>query len=345
MKLLLSKFSNFLIKLGVPFEWVLKWKIVYDQLFSRDRDYMEAFHNRWGDLWKDYYRDNYIAIPEKINALKNNMPEDSRILVDTIFERNVFLLPWQKNNKIFLYNIKMAFTEDELKDRRIFRQKLKKAKRNYKLAADLYDESTFCTNCGLDHVPSDVKNSIQGRDILDIGAFIGDSGLIFSQFSPRKIYAFEPERTNFKLLQKTISVNNLDEIIIPVPKGIGDKEEKRRLNIDRAASTLFESNAQNDTVEIELTTIDNFANNNNLDVSLIKMDIEGLEYAAVNGAMETIMRCRPILLIAVYHTPTDFFEIKPLLEGNLLNYKYILKKLTPYHPTYETTLIAYSDIS
>ena len=77
---------------------------------------------------------------------------------------------------------------------------------------------------------------------------------------------------------------------------------------------------------------------------MIKMDIEGAELNAVKGAIETIKKFQPILLIAVYHTPQDFFEIKPLIENIAPNYRSILKKLTPYHPTYETTLIAYPKI-
>jgi FkbM family methyltransferase len=344
LKKLLYKISTALIRLGIPFEWILKVKIIYDQLFDKSRDYMEAFHNRWGDLWKEYHRENYDSIPEKMQALKKNMPEESQKLADTIFDRNIFLLPWQESNKIFLYNIKAAFTPEELNERKIFRKRLKAARRKYRLAVDLYDESTFGARRGIDYLPGKSINSLEGKDILDIGAFIGDSALIFSELKPRKIYAFEPEYKNYGLLQQTVAINNLNDMIIPVQKGIGDSERRRRLHIDRAASTLLDTGWADETIEIEMTTIDKFVIDNNLDAGLIKMDIEGFELSAIKGAIETIKKFRPILLMAVYHTPQDFFEIKPLLEKSLLNYKYILKKLSPYHPTYETTLIAYPRI-
>ncbi len=332
------------MKLGLPVEIVLKIKIIYDILFNKNREYMESFHNRWGDLWKEYYRKNYDTIAEKTKKLKNGMNEESRQLVDTIFERNVFLLPWQKNNKTFLYNIKQAFSAEELQARKIFRKKLRTARKKYRLAADLYDESTFCTKCGFDFLPDKIEESINNKDILDIGAFIGDSALVFNEYSPHKIYSFEPDPNNFALLEKTIAINKLEDKVVSINKGIAEREGNLILHTDLAASTVYNADNKQNGTEIDVITIDSFVAENRLDIGLIKMDIEGAELNAVKGAIETIKKFQPILLIAVYHTPQDFFEIKPLIENIAPNYRFILKKLTPYHPTYETTLIAYPKI-
>ena len=339
---MLYKISLVLMKFGLPVEYVLKIKIIYDILFDKNREYMEAFHNHWGDLWKEYYRRNYDSIDERLGILKNGMDKNSRHLVDTIFDRNVFLLPWQKNNKAFLYNIKLAFTPEEIQMRKTFRKKLRIAKQKYKLADNLYDESTFCTNGGLDYLPNGITERLKEMDVLDIGAFIGDSALIFNQFSPHKIYSFEPDPHNFDLLQKTIALNNLENKIVPIKKGLAAKEGSMTLQTDLAASTVHQTNDLQNGTKIEVTTIDSYVSENNLNVGLIKMDIEGAELDAIKGGLETIKKFQPILLIAIYHTPEDFFEIKPLIENIAPNYRFILKKLTPYHPTYETTLIAYS---
>lgn len=344
LKNMLHKISTLLMKLGLPVESVLKIKIIYDILFDKNRVYMEAFHNRWGDHWKEYFRLNYDSIDDKLDDLKNGMDKNSRWLIDTIFDRNIFLLPWQKNNKAFLYNIKLAFTPEEIKMRKTFRKRLRVAKRKYKLADNLYDESTFGTNCGLDFLPEEIVQTLKNKDVLDIGAFIGDSALIFNEFSPNKIYSFEPEPNNFELLQKTIAINNLKDKVVPIKKGIAAIKGSETLQTDLAASTIHTTDQQQDGLKIEVTTIDSFVAENNLNVGLIKMDIEGAELNAVRGALETIKKFQPILLIAVYHTPEDFFEIKPLVEATIPNYEFIIKKLTPYHPTYETTLIAYSKL-
>ncbi|GAB7141350.1 hypothetical protein RsTz2092_13270 [Deferribacterales bacterium RsTz2092] len=59
---------------------------------------------------------------------------------------------------------------------------------------------------------------------------------------------------------------------------------------------------------------------------------------------KTIQRFRPVLSLAIYHNPEEFFETKPLLEQIVkgLNYTFKIQK----HSTYplninETALFAY----
>ena len=59
------------------------------------------------------------------------------------------------------------------------------------------------------------------------------------------------------------------------------------------------------------------------------MDIEGAAKLAVLGALNTIKNYRPILVISIYHTPEEFFEIKPLIEKLDIKYKFMIKNLNP----------------
>ena len=63
-------------------------------------------------------------------------------------------------------------------------------------------------------------------------------------------------------------------------------------------------------------------------VSLIKMDIEGSEYSALRGALNTIRRFKPILAICVYHRLIDFYEVPQLIDSLNLGYKFYLQHST-----------------
>ena len=56
-------------------------------------------------------------------------------------------------------------------------------------------------------------------------------------------------------------------------------------------------------------------------VGWIKFDLEGFGLNAFKGMMNTVRRDRPILTLAVCHTPDELFGIKALLENMDLNYR------------------------
>lgn len=47
----------------------------------------------------------------------------------------------------------------------------------------------------------------------------------------------------------------------------------------------------------------------NEEVGFIKFDLEGAGYQAIMGSLKTIAKYRPILSIAIYHSPIEFFKI------------------------------------
>lgn len=85
------------------------------------------------------------------------------------------------------------------------------------------------------------------------------------------------------------------------------------------------------SITVPMITVDDYVNNNNLEVGLIKVDIEGAEPLFLEGAKNTIIKQKPILLLSIYHNAHDFFELKPLIESWGVDYRYRI-----YRPTIET---------
>jgi hypothetical protein len=75
-------------------------------------------------------------------------------------------------------------------------------------------------------------------------------------------------------------------------------------------------------------------------IGLIKLDVEGNELSSIKGAKKCIKKNKPILLISLYHTAKDFFEIKPMIEQMGLGYKFRIRKVTD-EAIKEIVLIAY----
>jgi hypothetical protein len=64
---------------------------------------------------------------------------------------------------------------------------------------------------------------------------------------------------------------------------------------------------------------------NNLGINLIKMDIEGAEKEVLLGGKKYIKEFSPFLAIAIYHKPTDLFEIPSIILDINPNYKFLLR--------------------
>lgn len=58
--------------------------------------------------------------------------------------------------------------------------------------------------------------------------------------------------------------------------------------------------------------MDDFVADNNLQIGLIKVDIEGLEQDFLKGAENTIKTQKPALTISIHNSASDFFEINLL---------------------------------
>lgn len=210
---------------------------------------------------------------------------------------------------------------------------------NYFLSTNIFEMSVFFHKLGIDEIPLNNKLKSLGTDFLGLGAYVGDSALILNTLKPNRIFAFEPVTENYQGLIKSINLNNLKNII-PIKKGAGESSKKVEIKTNGPGSTIINLGLSN-TEMIDITTIDLFQEENNLNVGLIKMDIEGAELEAIKGAENTIKKFKPILLISLYHTGKDFFEIPPLLQKWVKNYEFRFLNLNHKEPYSERVLLAY----
>jgi FkbM family methyltransferase len=209
----------------------------------------------------------------------------------------------------------------------------------YFLPVNNFDPSVFYYRLHIDALQTTAK--IKHKDIIDAGAWAGDSALILSKYTDKKVFAFEPVPQIYNWLLKTVEMNNLENVV-PINVGVGDKDERRSMYLQGFGSSFVRHiepgcSTAND---IEVTTIDGFVEKNNLQVGLIKADIEGFEQYMLRGAEKTIKSQRPALMICIYHNESDFFDIKPLIESWNLDYKFKIVKGVDGNIFSETLLIA-----
>ena len=174
---------------------------------------------------------------------------------------------------------------------------------------------------------------IKNKDIIDAGAFTGDTSLPLSTRTTKNVYAFEPFKDSFEILKKNISDNNIENII-PVNKSLGNINGERSLflsgdNVQGITSDATLRSYDNE-IKVEETTIDTFVEENNLEVGFITIDVEGAEMDLLEGAVNTIKTQKPLLYISMYHKVSDYFDIIPWVANLDLGYEFNITKENPW---------------
>ena len=206
---------------------------------------------------------------------------------------------------------------------------------NMILPINHFENSVFISEHNLSHLKT--LNEIGNKAIIDVGGFIGDSILIFRKYLKNQIYSFEPVMENFHLIKKTIQLNDIKDTVIE-NMALGDKNENIKISICGSGSS-FKHNFTGIEEEVTVTTLDDYVERNNIKVGLIKVDIEGFEQNFLKGAIQTIKKQKPILLISIYHNYSDFYDIKPFIENLNLGYKFDIHKPVDGQILSETLLI------
>lgn len=158
-----------------------------------------------------------------------------------------------------------------------------------------------------DYQTTIIKNILKQGDIaIDIGAHIGYYTLLFAKLvgPSGKVYSFEPEIHNFKLLKQNIEANKFDNIHV-YKKAVASKKSYRTLYIHRTNTgdnRLFYSPGFSKKVSVETVSLDHFLGSKLKAVNFMKVDIQGFEFRALQGMKDLITK-NPSLNMVVEYCP------------------------------------------
>lgn len=146
-----------------------------------------------------------------------------------------------------------------------------------------------------------IKNNLKkGNCFVDIGANIGLMSIVASKVvgSEGKIYSFEPHPNTVKILRFNVNLNSIKNIEI-IEKGVGSKSGEAKIydrwDVNRGGASLLSSSSKQESYDIHIVSLDEVFEN--IDVNMIKIDIEGFELEALKGAVKILSAENPPILI------------------------------------------------
>lgn len=162
---------------------------------------------------------------------------------------------------------------------------------------------------------SGLVSSGRGIVFVDGGAYDGDTLMQAAEhFTLATAYAFEPDSANFSELAH--NAKRLDFPVVSFPCGLSHKTEWQSFLAENgeASAVIPDGNSRIQCVKLDECLIGQR-------VDYIKLDVEGHELAALEGARDIINWYRPALAIAAYHRWDDIWRIPEFLQRHGPDYQ------------------------
>ncbi|MBA0191909.1 MULTISPECIES: FkbM family methyltransferase [Pectobacterium] len=162
-----------------------------------------------------------------------------------------------------------------------------------------------------------------GSTIIDIGANIGNHSVYFGLFCcAGKVLSFEPQKEVYNTLSKNIYLNSLSDKVTAFEMGLGSYEATAKLgNVDEKNIGMTKLEI-NDKGGIKISTLDSIIENEMPEnISVIKIDVEGMEMEVLRGAIKTLAKYSPAIY-AEAATKPEFDSI----NNFLLSFGYVSTK-------------------
>ncbi len=172
-------------------------------------------------------------------------------------------------------------------------------------------------------------NPKEGDIVLDVGACCG-SYTLPALAHGANVWAWAPGKLHegtreFEILWANVNVNGWNDSMMILDSGLYDKAGY--LNVDtqefREHNPMIVNEPCRDT-EIRVRPLDELVRGQTLDTQLwIKIDVEGAEVNVLRGAINTIRKFKPKILVEchLFHRPTIGQEVQTFLLDEVGGYK------------------------
>jgi len=212
----------------------------------------------------------------------------------------------------------------------------------YDLLDDESSRREFCAQirwrCLLDYgclpTPDDPREMYYPPDLyalrpderfIDCGAFDGDSVRAFFERSRGQcdhVYAWEADPRNLEALRRYVA--GLEPVfrdrVTVVPYAVGSENGTIRFSAEGSVGSRVDDSGN----EVECRSLD--TTSGKCKPTLIKMDIEGAELEALQGARETMAASRPVMAVCAYHKCDHLWLIPQLLKAAVPEYRIYLRR-------------------
>lgn len=204
------------------------------------------------------------------------------------------------------------------------------------------DATTFFENFFLKPYTDTKGFFIKENDtILDVGAHIGFFTIYSAKQAPKgKVYAFEPSRNSFNVLQRHIEMNKLENVISE-NYGVLKNSGSATLFVDESfaiGNSMFSNDSLLSRESVETISLPDILNKYKIrKIDLLKLDCEGAEFEIILNLSKDDL-AKIVKIAAEIHYNIGNYHIDDLVKFLKVNnfdveYKYLLAGFNTSMPT------------
>ena len=157
-----------------------------------------------------------------------------------------------------------------------------------------------------------INTHIIDKNIIDLGAWIGDNALPWAKNISGLVYAIDPAKQNCRYIERLTKLNGIHNISI-IRKAISDRLQVISTN-DNVEHCAFQMNDMGNIKE-ESTTLDILYENHKIaDIGFIHLDVEGMEWLIIQGAEKIITKFAPVIIFEQHIQTDNYGQIVQFLK-------------------------------
>jgi FkbM family methyltransferase len=180
---------------------------------------------------------------------------------------------------------------------------------------------------------------VEGRVVVDVGAFVGDSAIYFALKGAKRVLAIEPHPGAFAEMLDNIKLNNMESVIIPINAGLASRPGKICIENVNTSNTFDIYHRPGDCPNtVPAVTLSDLISRFSIDLNdaVLKMDCQGCEFDIILNDYKHIRLFRELIFeyhLDVVDTLNDLLKIlnkdykcKITRSGNIFGIIHCIRK-------------------
>ena len=175
---------------------------------------------------------------------------------------------------------------------------------------------------------------VKGKDVVDIGATVGDTAIYFTIRGAKHVYAIEPFLNSYNIAKRNIRLNKLTKKITLLNKALSKKKGFVYTKIGdeiRTGISLNEGISPHGK-KIEVLTLEDVVNKYKIKDGALKLDCEGCEYESILNTSTAILRHFDQIAIEYHY---GYINLKKKLEEAGFEVNHTIPKYSGYDNVFD----------